>query len=136
MSKSKISGGCVCGALRYESGEEPVYAGYCCCDDCQKTTGSGFAPFVGLPAATLKITGETRAHTLTHKDGRTATRRTCATCGSYVLAGLYNGVQAVYAGTLDDTSRFKPMMAMMLKFKPDWVILPPGLAEFEGLPPQ
>ena len=135
---SKFNGGCLCGALRYEAEGDPMFAGYCCCDDCQKASGSGFAPFMGFPASALKITGATRSHTLKHKDGREAVRNACATCGSLVFGGIYgkDAMHTVYAGTLDDPSLFKPMMAIMTKFKPDWVLLPEGLAQFEGMPPR
>jgi hypothetical protein len=42
------TGGCLCGALRYEAEGEPLYAGYCYCTDRQKASGSGFIPFMGF----------------------------------------------------------------------------------------
>jgi hypothetical protein len=46
MSKIKIpfTGGCSCGAIRYESTAEPIMMFKCHCRDCQQTTGGGFAP--------------------------------------------------------------------------------------------
>jgi hypothetical protein len=131
-----ITGGCLCGALRYEASGAPTFMGYCCCDDCQKATGSGFVPFIGFPASALKITGAALTHALTLKDGREAVRNSCAVCGSLVYGGIYgeHTSHTVYAGTLDDPSLFKPMMAINTRFKPDWVILPPGIALFEGMP--
>src|SRR4051812_24243432 len=134
----KFAGGCLCEALRYEAQGEPMFAGYCCCDDCQKASGSGFAPFMGFPASALKITGTTRSHTLKHKDGREAVRNTCASCGSLVFGGIYgqDAMHTIYAGTLDDPSLFKPVMAINTRYKPAWVVLPEGLAQFEGMPPR
>jgi hypothetical protein len=45
-----------------------------------------------------------------------------------------DSAHTIYAGTLDDTSLFKPAMAINTRFKPDWVILPPGLTQFERMP--
>ncbi len=39
----------------------------------------------------------------------------------------------IYAGTLDDPSLFEPAIAIMTRFKPDWVILPDGTTCFEGM---
>jgi hypothetical protein len=41
MSESRppLTGGCLCGALRYEAEGEPRYAGLCYCADRQKATG-------------------------------------------------------------------------------------------------
>jgi hypothetical protein len=132
----KFTGGCLCGALRYEADAEPAFAGYCCCDDCQKASGSGFIPFIGFAAHALKVTGPYALYQMHHKDGRSSERFSCAKCSSLVFGGEPgnpNG-NTIYAGTLDDTSLFKPTMAIMTKFKPDWVILPPGLTTFEGMP--
>ena len=131
-----IKGGCLCGALRYEGGTQTTFMGYCCCDDCQKASGSGFIPFVGLPSGALKVSGAFKMYQMHHADGRTSERFSCAKCASLVFGGEpgHPGGNTIYAGTLDDTSLFKPAMAIMTKFKPDWVILPEGLKTFEGMP--
>jgi hypothetical protein len=130
------NGGCLCGALRYEANAVPTFMGYCCCDDCQKVSGSGFIPFIGFPAGALKVTGAHRLYQMTHADGRTSERFSCAKCSSLVFGGEPGNPRGntIYAGTLDDTALFQPTMAIMTKFKPDWVILPPGLTMFEAMP--
>ncbi len=37
-----VSGGCLCGYVRYEYDGEIGSANYCHCQDCRKTTGSAF----------------------------------------------------------------------------------------------
>jgi hypothetical protein len=136
MSENSFTGGCLCGALRYEANAAPAFMGYCCCDDCQKASGSGFIPFVGFAGGVLKVIGAHMLYQMHHKDGRTSERFSCAKCASLVFGGEPgnpNG-NTIYAGTLDDTSLFKPATAIMTKFKPDWVILPEGLKVFEGMP--
>ena len=132
-----IVGGCLCGAVRYEARGEPMFAGYCCCDDCQKASGSGFIPYMGFMAAAITISGATIRHKMTHGDGRVSVRRSCAACGSLVYGGDVGKSEfhTIYAGTLDDVSLFKPTMAIMTKFKPAWVILPSGIPQFEAMPP-
>jgi hypothetical protein len=131
-----ITGGCLCGALRYQAHGGPLYAGYCCCSDCRKASGSGFMPFMGFAPGTLTITGQPLLHTLQHRDGRVAERNSCPRCGGLVFGGEVgnpNG-HTVYAGSLDDPSHFKPTMAIFLRDKADWVILPPGLTRFQEMP--
>ena len=53
----RYTGGCLCGALRYEAQGEPLFAGHCYCTDCQKSSGSGFIPFMGFASSALRITG-------------------------------------------------------------------------------
>jgi hypothetical protein len=42
-----VAGGCLCGAFRYESSEEPYAVAYCHCNSCKKALGSvlGMAAF-------------------------------------------------------------------------------------------
>ena len=51
------TGGCLCGALRYEARGEPDMAGHCYCADCRKASGSGFIPFMNFSASALTISG-------------------------------------------------------------------------------
>ena len=41
-----ITGGCMCGACRYEAAGDMLWAAYCHCRDCQRATGSAFAMHV------------------------------------------------------------------------------------------
>lgn len=133
---SRITGGCLCGALRYEAQGEPSFAGYCCCDDCQKASGSGFIPFMGVPASALTIDGPALSHVRRLNDGREAVRNFCARCGSLVFGGKLgeDKLHTIYAGTLDDSSLFEPAIAINTRYKPAWVILPADLPQFEGMP--
>jgi len=37
-----ITGGCLCGKVRYSANAEPIFVGLCHCHDCQKFTGTTF----------------------------------------------------------------------------------------------
>jgi hypothetical protein len=41
-----VTGGCACGAVRYEYSADPVFMGNCHCRDCQRTTGSAYVAAV------------------------------------------------------------------------------------------
>ena len=131
-----ITGGCLCGALRYEAASAPQYAGYCFCADCRKASGSGFIPFMGFPASALDITGAAITHTLKHRDGRQSDRNFCPKCGGLVFGGIRgeSTSHTIYAGTLDDPAHFKPTIAIFNRDRPDWVALPAGLKVFEAMP--
>ncbi|PYJ92998.1 MAG: aldehyde-activating protein [Verrucomicrobia bacterium] len=61
--KIPFTGGCSCGAIRYECTAEPIMMFKCHCRDCQHVTGSGFAPAVLLPLGALRLTrGQLRYH--------------------------------------------------------------------------
>ena len=133
-----ITGGCLCGGLRYEADGPARGAGYCCCADCRKASGSGFIPFMGFAATNLRVTGEARQHRCAAFRSGEAVRNFCPTCGGLVFGGVVgeSEVHTVYAGSLDDPSYFKPTMAIFNRRRPDWVVLPEGLAIFEEMPTQ
>ena len=131
-----ITGGCLCGAVRYEARGEPAYAGYCFCNDCRRASGSGYIGFMGFPADALTITGAVLVNSRKLSDGRVSDRNHCAACGSLVYGGVVGQVKShtIYAGSLDDPSRFKPTMAIFAREKAPWVIIPDGLAVYDGMP--
>jgi len=133
----RITGGCLCGAVRYEASSEPINAGYCCCGDCRKASGSGFIPFMGFDASAVRFSGETRLSIARAVHGGEAVRNHCAACGGLVFGGVVGEVDShtIYAGSLDDPSWFKPTMAIFNSRRPDWVLLPEGLTVFEEMPP-
>ena len=51
-----MTGGRLCGALRYEITGAVNHAGLCHCTDCQKSTGSAFAPYMGISSADFRYT--------------------------------------------------------------------------------
>src|ERR1700733_11434796 len=129
----KITGGCLCGALRYEATAEPTFAGYCFCKDCRKASGSGFIPFMGFPASGIKFSGDARRSVAKSFRGTVAVRNHCVTCGGLVFGGIVgkDSQHTIYAGSLDDASAFKPAMAIFNRDRPEWVPLPPGVIVFE-----
>jgi hypothetical protein len=131
-----ITGGCLCGSLRYEAQGEPQFAGYCYCEDCRKASGSGFVGFMGFPASALRFRGDAVTHTLTQSDGRKSERNFCPHCGGLVYGGVRGKASehTIYAGSLDDPSRFKPRIAIFNSQRPAWVPLPQGVAVFERMP--
>ena len=132
----KASGGCLCGAVRYELNGEPIFQGHCHCVDCQKVTGTGHVSVVALPADAVKVTGEVTAFAVMADSGQPYVRHFCPKCGSLIYGepGSMPGVRTVTAGTLDDTSTFEPQMVIYTKSRPDWDRIDSGLPEFAGMP--
>jgi hypothetical protein len=130
-----ITGGCLCGALRYEAASEPTYAGYCFCADCRKASGSGWVGFMGFAASGLRVSGEARQFKSKAMYGE-ATRNFCPSCGGLVFGGIVgeSDSHTIYAGSLDDPSAFRPTMAIFNRDRPDWAPLPAGLTVFETMP--
>jgi hypothetical protein len=132
----KATGGCLCGAVRYELDGDPIFAGHCHCRDCQKSTGTGHVSVVALPSSAVKMSGKTTAYSVTADSGQVYTRHFCPTCGSLVYGepAAMPGVMTITAGTLDDSSVFQPQTVIFTRSRPAWDRLDSGLPEFEAMP--
>jgi len=135
-TEQRYTGGCLCGALRYEAVGEPLYAGHCYCADCRRASGSGFIPFIGFASGAVRFSGETRQFRCKSARGTDSVRNFCATCGSLVFGGDVgkDDSHTVYAGSLDEPWLFRPQIAIFTRGRPEWAVVPEGLAMFEALP--
>ncbi len=133
---ARYTGGCLCGALRYEATRAPTMTGHCYCGDCRKASGSGFIPFMGFSRDAVKFSGRILQHRSKAASGGDAVRNSCAVCGGLVFGGEVDISDSftIYAGSLDDPSAFVPRIAIFTRDRPAWAVVPPGLTLFEDMP--
>ena len=133
----RYTGGCLCGALRYEAVGEPLGSGHCYCVDCRRASGSGFIPFMGFKAEVVRFTGEARQFRSKAANGGDSVRNRCSVCMSLVFGGEIGKTDSytLYAGSLDDPSAFRPTIAIFAAGRPEWAVIPAGLTVFDRMPP-
>ena len=131
-----LSGGCACGEIRYECNGEPLYMGNCHCRDCQRATGSAYFAAVLVREDTLTITGEPRWFESNADRGHPMRRAFCSRCGSPVFINntASPGMRVLYAGSLDDPSRYAPSMDIFVASAQPWDHMNPELPKHEGMP--
>ena len=134
--KLPLTGGCLCGNIRYEITAPPRLVYTCHCADCQKLTGSAFSiAFVADDGAFRLTHGEPRSLQRTAASGRTNRRWVCPDCGCWICGAIAReGERRVRAGTLDDTSWVRPTVHFWIRSKQPWVTLPEGDRVFETQP--
>ena len=102
-----ITGGCMCGAVRYEATEPPQKVGYCHCRMCQKWTGNVFLTYAKFRSAAFRFTqGEPRFY----KSSVVLERGFCANCGTQVCDHYLKGSDHMFAfvGSLDHPEDWPP----------------------------
>ncbi len=132
-----FSGGCLCGAARYESMGEPVVSGHCYCDDCRRASGTGHCSHIGVPKQAFAVTGETRTFEKPADSGNVVGRVFCPTCGAAVYS-LNSGMADlvfIRASSLDDPEVFQPQMIVYAARAASWDHLDPALPAFDEMPP-
>jgi hypothetical protein len=85
--EKRYTGGCLCGARRYEVVGEPLYTGHCYCSDCQKSIRLGFHPVHGVPTQSGTVQRRDRQFRTKAARGSVAVRNFCSSCGSLVFGG-------------------------------------------------
>lgn len=134
---AQISGGCLCGKIKYTCDAAPVMVATCHCTHCQKQSGSAFSVNVGLPKGTLQFIGKTSIFEDKGSSGLPVFRHFCSTCGSPLFSDVVAMPQIVWlkAGTLDDTSWVKPTVDIWCRSAQNWVTYPEGTTQFAETPP-
>ena len=131
-----MTGGCLCGQVRYTADADPMFTGVCHCKDCQKQSGGAFNIVVAVPAASLQMQGSPRSYAKSGDSGKQVVAKFCPNCGTTITSEpeLMPGASILRAGTLDDTSWLKPTMEIYCDSKQDWVALGGGLQSFPKMP--
>lgn len=132
-----FTGGCACGAIRYECSTEPVMSLNCHCRDCQRASGSAYASAIAVPTASFRLLkGTPKYYSVKADSGHTTSRGFCPECGSPVLGKITEepDIMVIQAGSLDDPSGHQPSMDLFLSSAQPWDFMNPALPKFEKGP--
>ncbi len=126
-----ITGGCLCGACRYETAAEPLNIRVCHCRLCQKATGAAFYARVQVPIETLSIAGPVGWY----PSSDAVARGFCPNCGTTLFSRRDGGgVIGLAMGSLDEADRFRPTEHIWVSSKQAWLTLADGLVQYPGNP--
>ena len=103
MAFETLTGGCQCGAVRFEVREEATDLYHCHCSMCRKVHGVSFATYAIAPRTALTVTRG--ADNLSHFDSSPGvTRNFCRTCGCQITIDVAASPDSIWfmPGILDD----------------------------------
>jgi hypothetical protein len=130
-----ITGGCLCGRVRYEAREE-AGGGHCHCNDCRRTSATGHASHMIAPEAGFRVTGAVKFFDKPADSGNLVSRGFCPECGSQIYSRNSGmpGLVFIRASSLDDPAHFKPQMVVYTNRAAQWDHMDPSLPRFAGMP--
>ena len=79
---ASMTGGCLCGAVRYTTDAAAIFSGVCHCTNCQRQTGSAFSEVIAVPKPMLTVTGETRSFAHKGDSGHDVIATFCPVCAT------------------------------------------------------
>ena len=123
----ELTGGCLCGAVRYTLHKGFRMNPYAChCTNCQSRTGSAFSEHMLFTLSDLEIDGELDTAEYTQPSGPHSQIFGCARCKAriYAVNNSRQGMASLRCGTLDDSASLVPAAHIWVKSKQPWIVLP------------
>ena len=131
VNELALTGGCLCGGVRYAVTEPFVSAGYCHCTRCQRRSGTAASAQARVLPGSLRITtGEDLLGTYDPGDGGFA-KVFCTRCGSALWSRHPTDDDAISVrlGTLDGDPGIRPGYRQFVRYAAAWEPIPD-----DGLP--
>jgi hypothetical protein len=128
------SGGCQCGAIRYEVSGEPQHVALCHCSDCRKSAG---APMVSWAAFAEDEFQVTQGEATTFNSSGASLRSFCPKCGTGLYfrnAEILPGIVDIQSATLDDPDAFPAQVHIQTADGIGWMESAHELPKFERYP--
>ncbi|HTA96699.1 MAG TPA: GFA family protein [Solirubrobacteraceae bacterium] len=139
MSDASITGGCLCGGVRFVLSEPPHGAGYCHCTRCQRRTGTAASAQARIDGRALRLLqGEALLRGWRHPDGGHE-KCFCSVCGSHLFSrSAEDPTQvSVRMGAFDEDPRIRPSWRTYVAYAAPWEPIPDdGLERFAEAKPQ
>lgn len=128
-----ITGGCMCGAVRYEAAGEPAYNALCHCESCRRASGAPMVGWALFEQDKVSITGTT----VSYNSSRDVQRQFCGTCGTglfFLSASVFPGKIDIQTATFDDPDALAPTACIQMADAPAWIGRVSDLPKFDRYP--
>ena len=128
-----ITGGCLCGNIRYSVSAPVEKIIACHCTNCQKASGTGASYNAVVPSAAVTFTaGKPRLYADTAASGNILNRYFCGDCGSpiYTQRAKVPEMMVLKVGTLDAPTDMKLVMNIWTKSARPWMHRDPAVEHY------
>jgi hypothetical protein len=134
MSAPSLTGGCLCGSVRFELSERPIDAGYCHCTRCQRRTGSASSAQARIDGRTFRLLqGEGSVRAWRHPEGGFE-KCFCGECGSHLFSRNPDDPAqiSVRMGAFDGDPGVRPSWRAFVAYAAVWEPIPDdGLERYD-----
>jgi hypothetical protein len=139
MNDRALTGGCLCGGVRFEITQRPTSANYCHCTRCQRRTGTAASANAQVDGNAFRITqGDELVRGWRHPDGGFE-KVFCSNCGSHLFSrNPDNSAQmGVRMGAFDEDPGVRPATRQFVAYAATWEPIPDdGLERFDERRPR
>jgi hypothetical protein len=136
MADLPLTGGCLCGGVRFRVDAPLVVATYCHCTRCQRRTGTAASAQARIQPGSLTVTqGEELIRTYAPPDG--FPKLFCGACGSALWSQSPDdpGIISVRLGAFDGDPGIRPSLRQFVAYAASWEDIPDdGLPRYDERP--
>ena len=130
---SELTGGCMCGGVRFEVVRPLVSAGYCHCTRCQRRTGTAASCSARIEPGSLRVTHGAELLAAHEPGGEGYSKFFCSRCGSALWSRhpRDHDVIGIRMGAFDGDPGIRPSYHQYVAYAAPWEPLPDdGLPRF------
>ena len=131
-----ITGGCHCGAIRYQVEGDAIVHALCHCTDCRRHAGAPMVGWTMYPESAVKVS---KGAPKVYRSSQHGRRHFCPDCGTglfYVNAEILPGLIDVQSGTYDDPEILPPQVHVQVAERLTWLERANELPMFQRYPPK
>ncbi len=130
-----VTGGCACGAVRYEAAGACTNSMVCHCRSCRRAAGAPVVPWVTFAQSGFRFT---RGAPTEHRSSPPVVRSFCGACGTPLTYRHSDYADAIDIATcsLDEPEQFPPTHHSWLSHDLGWVRFGDGLPTFQEFRPR
>ena len=132
-TSNRLSGGCMCGAVRYETTDESSRVLHCHSQSCRKHTGAPAATLAVFKADQVKFSGGERK---IYESAPNVGRAFCGKCGTSLtwetVFGDEGAICAIHISTFDEPDALVPTAHSFFPERISWFDIADNLPRHEG----
>ena len=132
MAEKIKTGGCICGAIRYELDDQPTWNVYCHCESCRKHTGAPVTVLVTCLPEQVSWSGDLRARYQSSPDRFRGFCQNCGTSLTWETEIKGSAWLALHVSTLDAPENYPPTEHVFCENAIEWYVLNDGLPRYPG----
>jgi hypothetical protein len=130
-----ITGGCHCGAIRYQAEGDPITHALCHCTDCRRHAGAPMVGWTMYPNDAVKVT---KGQPKIYQSSVHGQRHFCADCGTglfYINDVVLPGIIDIQSATYDNPDAVPAQVQIQLAERISWMDRAHELPTFDRFPP-
>lgn len=131
--ENTMTGGCMCGSVRYETSGEPFSVAHCHCHSCRKHTGAPVVTLAGYTKQQVSFVGDERQF---YESSPGALRAYCEKCGTPLTwegdGGDLGPIVELHLSTFDDPEALVPTAHAFYPERISWFDIADDLPRYDG----